>query len=217
VSPLDPYALLGLPRDATTAQVRTAYRRLAKKAHPDVGGDAEVFDRIKLAHDVLTDEARRAKYDATGAIDPTAVDNSHVALMGMLSNALDAALQEIAKTGGVQAVARTDLIKVMFKHIRAQREHLDKHRAGLIDSRPNWAALAERITAKPGRPNRLGEIVLSRMVAIDTQLAAMTATEKTVDAAILALGDYDFRVDPPPPPEPITMQIWPRFTSPATR
>ena len=63
----DPYAVLGIPRDADEQQVRDAYRRLAKRYHPDLHPDAQTSDRMRRvneAWDVLSDPARRARYDA---------------------------------------------------------------------------------------------------------------------------------------------------------
>lgn len=44
------YRVLGLPRDATAAQVKTCYRRLVAEAHPDRGGSAAEFIRIRAAY-----------------------------------------------------------------------------------------------------------------------------------------------------------------------
>lgn len=45
----DPYAALGLPPTATLDEAKAAYRRLAMQHHPDRGGDAEAFKRVKEA------------------------------------------------------------------------------------------------------------------------------------------------------------------------
>jgi len=57
------YEVLGVPATASEDDVRQAYRRLVKAAHPDVAGDAEDFRRITEAYDVLTAPAQRAAYD----------------------------------------------------------------------------------------------------------------------------------------------------------
>jgi curved DNA-binding protein CbpA len=62
----DYYALLGVPPGATTAQIKSAYRKLAKQYHPDVNDSpdaAEKFREITEAYDTLTDPARRSLYD----------------------------------------------------------------------------------------------------------------------------------------------------------
>ena len=68
----DPYELLGVARDASQADIKKAYRALAKKLHPDVNpGDESVeqhFKEITAAYDMLSDEERRRKFDS-GMID----------------------------------------------------------------------------------------------------------------------------------------------------
>ena len=64
----DLYQVLGVPRDADPAAIKAAFRRQAKDAHPDLGGDPELFRRLKLAHDVLADAETRTHYDETGEL-----------------------------------------------------------------------------------------------------------------------------------------------------
>jgi len=69
---VDPYTTLGLKRDATAVQIKSAYLKLAKKHHPDVNpGNAKAEERFKTisaAHDLLSDTEKRARFDA-GDID----------------------------------------------------------------------------------------------------------------------------------------------------
>jgi hypothetical protein len=60
------YATLGVPRTASAVDIRDAYRRLARRHHPDstAGEDAAAMAAINEAYRVLGDPARRAAYDA---------------------------------------------------------------------------------------------------------------------------------------------------------
>ena len=64
------YAELGVARDASAKEIQSAYRRLARKHHPDVtGGDKQAEERFKAvneAHEVLSDKKKRAAYDRWG-------------------------------------------------------------------------------------------------------------------------------------------------------
>jgi DnaJ-class molecular chaperone len=68
----DLYSQLGVKRDAPEADIKKAYRKLAKELHPDKNKDnpkaAERFSTVTRAYDILTDKAKRAQYDR-GEID----------------------------------------------------------------------------------------------------------------------------------------------------
>ena len=66
----DYYQILGVPREADGADIKKAYRKLARKYHPDVNKNADAEERFKQvseAYEVLKDPARRQAYDRFGA------------------------------------------------------------------------------------------------------------------------------------------------------
>jgi len=68
----DPYAMLGVARTASEADIKKAYRKLAKELHPDKNRDnpkaAERFGQVSQAYDLLSDKDKRARFDR-GEID----------------------------------------------------------------------------------------------------------------------------------------------------
>lgn len=66
----DYYAALGVPRDASADDIRSAYRKLARKYHPDLNkepGAEDRFKEISEAYEVLRDPEKRERYDRLGA------------------------------------------------------------------------------------------------------------------------------------------------------
>ncbi len=78
----DYYGLLGIKKTANADEIRKAFRKLARKHHPDVNpGDKKAEERFKAiseANDVLSDEKKRRVYDALGyytdQIDPATAE-----------------------------------------------------------------------------------------------------------------------------------------------
>ena len=66
MSAKDYYDLLGVPRTATADEIKKAFRKQARKHHPDAGGSEERFKEVNEAYEVLSDEEKRRQYDEYG-------------------------------------------------------------------------------------------------------------------------------------------------------
>ena len=69
----DYYQIMGVARDASADDIKRAYRRLARKYHPDVSKEKDAEERFKEigeAYEVLRDPEKRAAYDALGRANP---------------------------------------------------------------------------------------------------------------------------------------------------
>lgn len=189
---IDLYAVLGLKRaeQPTRAEIRKTYRRLAKTAHPDVGGDPAVFERITLAHDVLTDTARKARYDATGEFDGGGADNGHVEMYVNLGQLLDEVAQEIVKR-------EIDIDTVDYPHemrvrLRQQIKYLGTAQRKINSDLPKLRRAAKRFRKRSGGNDPLSAIFAARILKLE-EFAASLAKSETISKDMLEfLKDYDF-------------------------
>jgi curved DNA-binding protein CbpA len=67
----DFYVLLGVPADATKAEIVRAFRRSALSHHPDRGGEAAAFQDVRRAYETVSDPVRRKAYDRRRAAAPS--------------------------------------------------------------------------------------------------------------------------------------------------
>src|ERR1700750_3320887 len=74
----DPYDVLGVPRDASGDDIKSAYRRLARRYHPDVNPDdptaEDKFKEVGEAYSILSDPQKRARFDQYGTTDDVPSD-----------------------------------------------------------------------------------------------------------------------------------------------
>jgi curved DNA-binding protein len=67
---MDYYDLLGVSKNASEKDIKTAFRKLAAQHHPDKGGDQKKFVEIKEAYETLKDPQKKQMYDQFGTADP---------------------------------------------------------------------------------------------------------------------------------------------------
>ncbi len=69
------YELLGVTPEATQEEIRAAFHELAKRVHPDSGGNKALFRSVNTAYETLRDPTRRAAYDRNNFIDEPAASS----------------------------------------------------------------------------------------------------------------------------------------------
>ena len=75
------YDILGVSENASESDIKSAFRKLSKKYHPDVNNEAgaeEKFKEINEAYSVLSDKEKRQMYDTFGTVDPNAMGGQGV-------------------------------------------------------------------------------------------------------------------------------------------
>lgn len=193
----DLYETLGVTRDATNDDIRRAFKRKVRKDHPDVaGGDAERFRALVVARDVLADEARRAKYDATGNVDdpPDAFEaNALNLVMASVEHVYRACRNRRLDVAGV------DVMGDVRKHIDGQLGDVQARQGEARAEAGRLRAFAARFKAKKrGGVNHVARMVASRADEMERNAASADEMIHVMRRAVeIAMShDYDWKASP---------------------
>jgi curved DNA-binding protein CbpA len=189
---MDLYGILRVDDTATPAQIKAAYRRLAKTAHPDVGGDPGAFEQLKLAYDVLRDPERRARYNKSGE---TAIPQPTDYFGPMLASVANMVQNILAKGADPMTV---DLLSLMRVEVNDHRLMLAKQAGEMAEMKKRLTATLDRFHTD-GPDNPLRHALTSKIEQIDASLKAI-AESKDFDMRIqLFLDGYRYEFDRPMP------------------
>ena len=183
------YAELGLSKTATKKQIRDAYRKKAKYAHPDTGGSPEKFALVRRAHDILADDARRAKYDATGDESEAAPDNAHSDVVNCLVYAQEYVLGQIERKSGNPT--EFDVIKDMRTFLGDEIAKIDENVRQLNLVKKKVEKLCGRFKTKQ-KVNYLEISVQQKLSACNEQIEQHGKKKVTLDTARTWLKEYTF-------------------------
>lgn len=186
------YDDLGIKPNAKPPAVRKAYIKKAKKAHPDAGGSAEAFKKIKEAYDVLSNPERRERYDRDGTTDEPR-DLRTARAMEMIGASFDATI----KRGDMQIdwARTTDIVAVMKSGLKAIH---DKCKEQLTEADRILEMLREMFVRLETRPERdvVGETIAGRIKGLQMQREKIALDFDASVSALAMLEGYIYRLDP---------------------
>ena len=191
--PLDPYEELGVGRNASTGDVRRAYRKRAKETHPDSGGKAEEFDRVRRSMTVLTDPFKRERFDNTGNAED-GPDNTR-------SNALQVIEKHISDLVSGYMSGRGDPRQMdVVAHLKnCINEELKQQRASIKDGERIIEFLkdmSKRMTTD-SKDDPLGHSMAAHIQHAERQKHAVEDGIASRKLALKIVSHYSFRWDQP--------------------
>lgn len=183
----NPYEILGVRRDASDDQIKSAYRRRAKTTHPDSGGAPEAFSRVQKAYELLLDPVRRKLFDDTG-YDVELADPVDLQALIVIEKLVNELTLDEREPGSFDPLARmrSDLSEEMRKSRFSKRE-LERHSARIEHH-------LERLEKRPST-DILGSMLRARIKAIATAINETEAKIKASERACEMLYDYAYEVD----------------------
>ncbi|WP_349434667.1 DnaJ domain-containing protein [Pararhizobium sp. A13] len=184
---IDPYETLGLERDADGDAIKTAYRKAAKTAHPDSGGDTEEFGRLQACYDLLKDPVRRKVYDNTG-YDPQLADPRDLKGILMLETLVNEFILDEREPGSFDPLAAMrrklsdDIVKSRF-HIL----ELERHRARVRQH-------IDRLGRRPAA-DVLGSMLRTRSQSIADAIRNAESQIEAIEQAYTMLEGYSYELE----------------------
>lgn len=186
---VNPYEVLGVPKDADAGTVKRAYRQAAKKAHPDRGGNPQAMTRVNVAYDILSDPARRERYDVGGEdLPPTpplelrARIQLAMAFQHMLQNP-----QRVNIPAGAKAF--------LCEQRRAGQAQISEMKA--IQARFKARMPDVEFAGAPGEPNVFLDQLNASVADLQRRMEATGETLEAIGRALELLAAYTSRVAEP--------------------
>lgn len=185
----DPYDVLDVTRSAKAADIKLAYRKKVQTAHPDRGGDPDVFILVVRAFGLLSDPDSRRLFDETGIVDEEAVAGYRREVAQILADMFDAAVETAVATG--LKLESVNFIAQMTAAVNT----------GLGDSRQTLNRTDSEIGALQSLRSRIRRTDADRNLfaeRLDAQVAAKTEQHRTIkrrvamlETALAELGNYE--------------------------
>lgn len=179
----DLYETLGVDRTASPAEIKRAYRRKAKAAHPDAGGSPEAFNELSKAHRVLTDDRKRQRYDATGNADdgPDLSDQRAVSI-------IDAILSQMMD---VDMVLQRDLADIVRREIQRNLAQQASEESKAKRQRAKLESIKARMKTSAAN-DPVGRLLAQKIAQVDAAMAAMGEQRRLFAQAFEIMQTYRF-------------------------
>ena len=179
---MNPYTELDVPVDASLETIKQRYRTLAQMHHPDKGGDEELFKRIKLAYEILSDPIRRKQYDITGETTTTNAKDEAVA------NIVQILLHVVPNLN----VDQDDLIHIAEMETRAMLNLVNKEIGVTERYIVNLEKVANKLRIKTEGENILNGFIISQIKQRKQELVTFQHRVQVCNLMLEILKDYEY-------------------------
>jgi curved DNA-binding protein CbpA len=170
--------------------IKSAYRRLAAKHHPDKGGDVEKFKAIQKAYDILGDPEKRARYDESGETnEPNSIHHQAMHnLAGLVLSVVDEA-QDITTTP-----VKNLMLKVVQMNVTQIEEEIEQ-RQNKIEKRNEAIKRFEMKNAGVENDNVISSLLQGDIKAMERAIEEARQNIEVLMEMTRILGDYEYKTE----------------------
>lgn len=188
----DPYETLGVDKDATSKEINAAYKKKAKKAHPDQGGSAEEFQQLKNSAMVLLDPEKRKRFDEEGIVDDNTPNNIQAKAMENIANFFINSVDALETPQGMGIrMNDLDMVSGAVTYFRQQIQGAEAHITVIEKKIKSFDKMLKRLKTKR-KNDVIRTMITSHMTTLKNATTGSKLQIKMCEAAILILKDYEF-------------------------
>jgi curved DNA-binding protein CbpA len=185
---MDLYLILGLSNNATSDDIKIAYKKLAQQYHPDKNnGDDTLFVKIKFAYEVLIDPISRKQYDATG--EAKINSNNKAKILEFLANMLLQIIDDDRTN-----IDNFDILRVMrnniLNNINSINNDINKIKKRIIKREK----VISKIILVHGNENFLANVLISDNLKQQQILANLDTSLDDLNIMLDMLSNYKYNI-----------------------
>lgn len=194
---MDLYTILDLPRNATKDDVKKAYRKKARKVHPDTSKhkDGKAFCALQKAFSILSDDDRRKRYDETGSTEEkkSPEEACKITLMQMAV--------ELVGSCPDHRIDNIDVRAEMIRRLRAAKNTAEKNNETLGKGIAKFNKAAKRFLRKhkTKEPNFMADACAQKALQLGDEIKKNKDALKLIDISLSLLDDFAYEFDNPAP------------------
>lgn len=191
------YAVLGIDKTSDKKSIKNAYRKMAKKTHPDVSKNSEQFALVKKAHDILMDDRRRELYDSTGDEAENPPDNALGNAINCIAFHFNSLLQKLAESGtSPLTVDMVSRIKSEINQSISENQKNLRITKSILDFDKKMVGRFRKNLEIDG--NVFESIILNRIHALKTNISNLENAIKTHQQALEMINGFTYKSDEVP-------------------
>lgn len=191
MSKFNPYETLGVSKEATPEEIKKAFKKEAKKTHPDAGGNPDDFNDTRRAMAILSDPKRRERYDRTGNDEETVEDRASIRIIAEL-------VEAVAEHDDFDVT--DDLVEIMKKLINERIAKITIGIGGLKAKVNRQNKLLKRFKKKNKNSEKsdlIGAMFKSKIIDLEEAIRDLEKQKSDHKEAHSIVSDYEFETEKP--------------------
>lgn len=187
------YKILKIKKTATPEQIKSSYRKLSKKHHPDMNGDAKEFDKITVAYKVLINKKRRKLYDQYGVIED---NNTESKIKAESRNNLVQLLKSIMSNKQLMNdYYKVDILDIMRSSIENNKKNMKMKIKELTRDIENINGLISKFTYEGNNDNLLISILKTEISDKELIIRNINHEVFVIKEMKKILKDYNYKLE----------------------